>query len=424
MKFYYIYKALAHPENNGYVRPFTLKERLAHVGEAQRTLGSQFAWICDAMDNRIKHALGNAPNSEFVIDPGGRVVRKRSWSDPEVLRKDLVELVGPVEKPTDPESLELKTQAPPRAAARGVVERIEIPEGLRAVMIKPQLSGEKDADPFYAKLRAEADGELLRGGQGKLYLRFMMDPLYHVHWNNLVEPIRIRFVSGDQGTELDSRVTPGEWTGPKVKEAADIDPRELLVAVDTSQSRQPLRLVVKYFACHDKQGWCKPVTQVYSLAFQPDRDGGRVTSGRRRDQFAGRGGGRGQRPGSSFRPRFGDRPGFGGRPGSGERGFERRRGFGGRPRFPLPERQGPATAVFGRIAGVDVGSGRLTIAVRDGGNRDFRVTDKTPLQRNRRSARLADCRKGDRIVVRIDPDQEPPLAVQQVIVRGEHSEKK
>ncbi|MFP6767551.1 MAG: hypothetical protein VB859_05220 [Planctomycetaceae bacterium] len=400
------------------MRPFTLKERLAHVGEAQRRLGSQFAWICDAMDNRIKHALGNAPNSEFVIDPEGRVVRKRSWSEPEALREDLVELVGPVEKPTDPESLELKTQAPPRAAARGVVERIEIPEGLRAVMIKPQVSGEKDADPFYAKLRAEADGELLRGGQGKLYLRFMMDPLYHVHWNNLVEPIRIRFVSGDQGTELDSRVTPGEWTGPQVEEAADIDPRELLVSVDTSQSRQPLRLVVKYFACHDKEGWCKPVTQVYSLTFQPDRDGGRVTSGRRRDQFAGRGGGRGQRPGSSFRPRLGDRPGFGGR------GFQRRPGFGGRPRFPLSERQGPATAVFGRIAGVDVGSGRLTVTVRDGGTRDFRVTDKTPLQRNRRAARLADCRKGDRIVVRIDPDQKPPLAVQQVIVRGENSEKK
>lgn len=421
MKFYYVYKALAHPENNGYVRPFTLKERLGHVGEAQRTLGSQFTWICDAMDNRIKHALGNALNSEFVIDPEGRVVRKRSWSDPEVLRKDLVELVGPVENPTDPESLTLNIQAPPKAAARGVVKRIEIPSGLRAVKIKPQLSGEKDADPFYAKLRAEADGDLLRGGQGKLYLRFMMDPLYHVHWNNLVEPIQVRFVSGEEdGEELDSRVTPAEWTGPKVKAAADSDPREFLVSVDTSESRQPLRLVVKYFACHDKEGWCKPVTQVYSVTFESDRDGGRVMAGRRREQFAGRGGGRGQQPGFPFRRR----PGFGGRSGFGERGFERRPGFGGPPRFLPPERQGPATAIFGRIAKVDAEAGRLTVNVRDGGTRDFRLTGKTPLQRNRQSARLADCRPGDRIVVRIDPDQKPPLRVLRVIVRGEQSGKK
>ena len=68
VRFYYVYKALAHPEQNGYVRPYTLQERLAHVKEARRTLGSGFTWICDAIDNPIKHALGNAPNSEFVID--------------------------------------------------------------------------------------------------------------------------------------------------------------------------------------------------------------------------------------------------------------------------------------------------------------------------------------------------------------------
>ena len=26
------------------------------------------------MDNRLKHALGDRPNSEFVIDPAGKVV--------------------------------------------------------------------------------------------------------------------------------------------------------------------------------------------------------------------------------------------------------------------------------------------------------------------------------------------------------------
>ena len=96
VKFLYIYKALAHPELNGYVKPFTLDERLMHVKEAQRTLGSKITWIADSMSNDIKHALGNRENSEFVIDPDGKIVRMRSWSNPEQLRKDLTELEIPV----------------------------------------------------------------------------------------------------------------------------------------------------------------------------------------------------------------------------------------------------------------------------------------------------------------------------------------
>ena len=75
---------------------------MAHVKEAQRTLGSKFTWICDAIDNPIKHAMGNAPNSEFVIDREGKLLRKRSWSNAAALRADLEELVGTVvnaEKP-------------------------------------------------------------------------------------------------------------------------------------------------------------------------------------------------------------------------------------------------------------------------------------------------------------------------------------
>ena len=100
VRFYYIYKSLAHPETNGYVTPFTRAERLMHVKEAQRTLASEITWLCDSMSNDLKHALGNAPNSEFVIDPEGKVARRRAWSSPEELRSDLAELVGPVEDPT------------------------------------------------------------------------------------------------------------------------------------------------------------------------------------------------------------------------------------------------------------------------------------------------------------------------------------
>ena len=112
---------------------------MAHVKEAQRTLGSKFTWICDAIDNPIKHAMGNAPNSEFVIDREGKLLRKRSWSNAAALRADLEELVGTVENPTDPADLKLDKQPPPRAAAKGVLKRIKLPEGLRALVIEPEV---------------------------------------------------------------------------------------------------------------------------------------------------------------------------------------------------------------------------------------------------------------------------------------------
>ncbi|MEC9007765.1 MAG: hypothetical protein VX877_00815 [Planctomycetota bacterium] len=413
-----MYKALAHPENNGYVRPYTLQERLAHVKEAQRTLGSGFTWICDAIDNPIKHAMGNSPNSEFVIDGEGRVVRKRSWSDVDSLRADLEELVGPVENPTDPADVQLATQSPPKVAARGVVKRIELPSNLRALVIEPKI--EPDGQPFYAKLRAEADSELLSSGKGQLYIRFMMDPLYHVHWNNLVEPIRVQFVqaSGGEKPQLDSRVKPGEWTGPEVKEPADIDPREFLAMVEMGESRDPLKLVVKYFACNDEEGWCRPVTQVYTVRLEGDRDGGRRT-----------GGGRGRRPGAGGRGDLAGRPGFGGRPDFGRRpGFGGRRpdfggrrpDFGGRrPGFggERPER-GPATAAFGRLAKVDPTRNKLLIETRGGGKQPVQTTDKTRVERNRKPAKLSDLKPGDRIVIRYESAGDEPVTATVILASG------
>ena len=57
-----------------------------HVAEAKRTLGSRIPWICDTMENDLKHALGDRPNSEFVVDPDGKIVVSRSWSSPSDLR--------------------------------------------------------------------------------------------------------------------------------------------------------------------------------------------------------------------------------------------------------------------------------------------------------------------------------------------------
>jgi hypothetical protein len=272
VNFFYIYKALAHPENDGYVQPFTLAERLMHVKEARRTLGSQIPWICDGLDNSIKHALGDAPNSEFIIDADGKVVRRRQWSSPHELRRNLAELIGPIDNPTQVSDLKLQTEPPPRVAARGVAPRVDRPKGASALRIEPDLSmdGDKQPAPFYAKLRAEADSNLLRSGHGRLYVGFHLDPLYHVHWNNLVKPIHVEIEAGESG------VTPSTWDGPKIKEPSDIDPREFLADVEVGEKRDPLRVTVKYFACSDEQGFCFAVTQRYTVHLDQDRDAGWV----------------------------------------------------------------------------------------------------------------------------------------------------
>ncbi|MCK5351452.1 hypothetical protein KAJ77_02680, partial [bacterium] len=232
VNFYYIYKTLAHPELDGYVEPFSLEERLMHVKEAQRTLGSEVVWISDTMSNDLKHALGDMPNSESVVDPEGTIVRMRVWSRPDQLRSDLEELVGPVENPTRVSDLNLNFEAPPKVAASGVVPRVKLPGRMLPVKIEPQSSSQ----PFYMKLRAEVDQRFLREGEGTLYVGFFPDPLYHVHWNNLVDPVKYQITAPEGIT-----VSPARGEGPTVKEASDMDPREFLVDIKRSgDSQEPL----------------------------------------------------------------------------------------------------------------------------------------------------------------------------------------
>jgi hypothetical protein len=265
VKFYYVYKALAHPETNGYVTPYTLEERLMHVKEAERRLGSQFTWICDSMSNDMKHAMGDAPNSEFVVDPEGKVVRRRAWSDPAQMRKDLETLIGPVDTPTLVKDLNLPDIPPPRFAPKGVVPRVKVPGRMQALKIEPRAA----LTPCYAKLRAEADESLLKSGKGTLYLGFHMDPIYHVHWNNLADPLTYE-ITVPAGAAVDQ----AKGQAPKVEQESDSDPREFLLDVEKGTATEPLELTVRYFACNDEEGWCKPVTQKYKIHWERDADGG------------------------------------------------------------------------------------------------------------------------------------------------------
>ena len=257
VKFFYIYKALAHPENNGYITPFTLKERLMHVAEAKRTLDTRFKWICDSMDNDLKHALGDRPNSEFVIDPQGKIVVARQWSNPDQLRKDLTKLVGPIDNPTRVSDLDMKRIPSTPKAKTGVVKRVQLSGRMQPLVTEPVES----KTPHYAKLRVESSSS-------QLYLGIFLDPLYKVHWNNKA-PVLEYEIEPPQGVTL----TPLKGAGPKVDVDADADPREFLVDIE-GRSRDPMKVTIKYFACDDAETFCIPVTQEYWVSFSPDRDGG------------------------------------------------------------------------------------------------------------------------------------------------------
>ncbi len=290
VKFFYIYKSLAHPEYyedvvariyelrgeqvhmpfdiDTYVEPYTLDERLMHVREAKKRLGTEIPWIVDDMDNRLKHALGDMSNSEFVIDEQGVIRRKRAWSDPEALRSDLIELVGAVENPTTVEELGMKFVAPPQTVARGVIPRLDLPKGLKPLRVRPAKSA--GGAPFYAKLRAEAYPDFLEGGRGQIYLGFRLDPIYPgVHWNNLVAPLHFE-IDAPPGV----RIEPISGRGPKLKVASDADPREFLLEAMASNFDQPLLVTASYYACNDDEGWCKPIRQSYAVDLEVDRDGG------------------------------------------------------------------------------------------------------------------------------------------------------
>ncbi len=264
-----------------------------HVAEAKRRLGTSVAWLADTMDNLFHDEMGRTPNSEIVIDSDGIVVARRGWSDPAALRQDMERLVGAVAHPTRVADLNLPEQPAIPTVAKGVVPRVPLPEGAQPMVIEPL--HESTDIPFYAKLRAEGTPELFATGKGTMYIGFHLDPLYHVHWNNEVDPVEFR-ISAPDGVS----VTPARGVAVDPEEPADADPREFLVEIDAHEPNQTIDLRVQYFACDDALTFCIPVRQDYKVHLMQDEhhhwsirtapDGSRLQTG---GMGGARGGGRG-----------------------------------------------------------------------------------------------------------------------------------
>lgn len=260
-----MYKPLAHPELENYVRPISIDERLMHVDEAKRRLGSSITWLADTMSNDFHKALVQFPNAEIILDSEGRVVMRRPWSRPQQLRDDIAGLVGAVERPTQIADLDLPAQPPIPTAQKGVVPRVPLPEGAMPMLVDVV---EQTTTPYYVKLRAEAPRELWENGAGQMYLGFHLDPLYRVHWNNEVDPVEWS-VTAPEGVE----VSPSSGVGAHPDVPADADPREFIVDV-SGPPGSVLDVQVRYFACDDALTFCIPVRQNYQVELARDTSHG------------------------------------------------------------------------------------------------------------------------------------------------------
>ncbi|MEM9016244.1 MAG: hypothetical protein AAGC68_04470 [Verrucomicrobiota bacterium] len=274
MNFFYVYKALAHPEKDGWIQPLVIEERLAHIARARSQLGTRIPWLADNMSNDLKHAFGDRNNSEFVISPEGEILVARSWSNPEELRSDLEKWVGKPETRTRISELGRPVRpvvSAGKAIARGVVERVPRPDGSEPLTVT---SVHEEGTPLYLKLRAEAPLAVSRGGDGAIHLAFYMDPIHEVHWNNLAAPMTYSIAAEDGLT-----VTPVEGEAVNVTAAeADLDPREFLLSLkrNGSDENDSFLVTVDYFACDDADRWCKAASQDFKVTLAINRDAGRV----------------------------------------------------------------------------------------------------------------------------------------------------
>ena len=269
--FSYIYRHLQHPENNGYVQPYLLKERARQTQIAKEKLITSVPWLYDVMDNQTAEALAAEGNSGvFIFSSDGTQLYAGPIADETGLRKLLADIVGTATTPTSSDSLPPPNLAPLEMPETKFVERVKINPATDHY-VPLQTSPMESEVPYYVKARVEGDKTLIESGEGKIYLGFHIDPLYQSAWNNLGEPLRYT-LKAPQGV-----VAPSINSAPRVTEqATDTEPREFLLEARKLDPNKPLILQVSYSIYSALSKRTIEVQQQYFVYLSQDPFGGRV----------------------------------------------------------------------------------------------------------------------------------------------------
>ncbi|MEZ5327665.1 MAG: EF-hand domain-containing protein [Verrucomicrobiales bacterium] len=283
VQFFYFYKALRHPELEGYLQAQNMSERLLQLAEAREKLGTKVSWIADTIDDSMRLGLNANSQSVYLISPEGEIVYSSGRIDREGLRSALTKAVGATENVTSIAELKLPVVTRParlvnEESATGVVR----PEGLTILAIEP---GKPD-ETYLVKLRAEGDGALLKTGTGRLFLGFYPDPIHDVHWNNLGEPMRYKLTL-PEGISA----TPAEGSASKGPGDSDTLPRQFWVDVTSTEPGGEIKLQLDYFGCTSTL--CMALTHEYTIQLKAENRGARTYGMNRVDR---RGGGNSNRP--------------------------------------------------------------------------------------------------------------------------------
>ncbi|MDF7824957.1 DUF1566 domain-containing protein [Pontiellaceae bacterium B12227] len=281
VQFYFLYQSLTHPENWGFVQPTSIQERFAQVEHAKELLQTTIPWLTDTMENEMKQYFAMTPNSQFVFDRDGKIVHRDSWGRGSSLRESLANLVGPSDKITTTADLNLPKFGRHKTSTANMLIEPKRLDGV-AVPLRVAAGGEEanrkeiqsraygEANR-YAKLRPEADQELMRTGTGQLYLGFRQDPVLGAAWNNLATPPRYRIIASGV------KVTPAMAAAPKLSVESDTEPREFLVDVKNWKAGKPIKVQLQYFACNKEKGWCEAVEQEFTVWLEKDETAGMVS---------------------------------------------------------------------------------------------------------------------------------------------------
>ncbi len=270
-RFSYIHGYLKHPENNGFLQPYHLKERARQTQLAAENLATSIPWLHDAMDNQTAKALAPKQiNDVFVFSADGTEIHAGEISDIEALRNALAEAVGQAPTTTPLDVIPTASIEPVNMMEANYAPRVTV--NAKTEKFEPlQLTPMESRAPHYVKVRVEANTEMLETGDGKLYLGFHIDPLYQVEWNNLGEPLNYQLKTR-QGV-----VAPSINSAQRVTATAtDAEPREFLLQGRKLDLNQPLALQVNYSVHSIASKKNIEVSQQYIIYLDRDEYAGKV----------------------------------------------------------------------------------------------------------------------------------------------------
>ena len=280
VQFYFVYQSLTHPENWGFVQPSSIEDRFAQVEHAKELLQTKIPWLADTIDNDVKKHFVLTPNAQLLFDDEGSVIHRDSWGRGSSLRKLLEDKVGRPDTTTTVADLRLpRFERHLKPEGEMLVERIRldgksiplrVQSGGKTPSFDELLSTDFNATNRYVKLRPEADQELLKTGTGKLYLGFRQDPVLGASWNNLADPLQFKILANG------ASVSPARGQSNRLEVESDDEPREFVVDVDNWSAGEPMLVKIQYFACSKSEGWCKPVTQDFTVYLEHDESAGMV----------------------------------------------------------------------------------------------------------------------------------------------------